>query len=109
MIKTDTWAPKEVLVQGFPISVKIHPTLKLDDRDLWGSFVSNDQRVNLVAEYPTLIFGVSILLHELFHAMYWVKGLKNREAEEDVCINSATFLVALFKDCLLYTSDAADE
>ena len=98
MIKTSTWCPRSVLVAGFPIEIKTMASLKVNEVDSWGSFEANSQTINLCEEFPSFIFGASILFHELVHAMYWVRGLKNRETEEDICTNAAPFLVALFKD-----------
>lgn len=98
MIKTESWAPKTVLVSGFPIAIEIVRGLKVRETECWGSFSAERQKIALEVEFPTEEFGLSILLHEICHACYWVRNLRGKEPEEGVCSAIAPFLVLLFKE-----------
>lgn len=74
-----------------PEKVKIGPydvrfiTMDRDgEHDTWGCFSKLGQTIGIMREYPTPQTEAETVIHETLHAIFWERGLKNKDEEKIV-------------------------
>ena len=65
--------------------------------ELWGWFLPDSQEIHVTHHIPTQEKLVTVLLHELCHAMYYVNGF-SKPNEEQVAVAFGFFVNSILND-----------
>ena len=65
--------------------------------------------INIITSLSVILLSISLIILLIYHTVKKYDSVFVKTINYVIIIVGIYFLVSMFKDCLLYTSDAADE
>jgi len=92
-----TKLPEKIRVGGFDIKIKEFDSYAAESRQVNGEFSSLDltMRIDVSMDIQKIL---DTFLHELFHAIYYVYGVKDVDNEERTVEGLATGTMQIYRD-----------
>jgi len=76
--------PEKVKVAGYNIAIKDWPPHAASASRRYGEFSANEMEIRIdMSMHSEKVLDV--FLHELYHAVFWVYGIRDEDKEERIC------------------------